>query len=46
MLSALVRALVRETRLGLAVYADRGFGSTKGDAALVRQRIRDLVVSR
>jgi IS5 family transposase len=29
-----------------SVYADRGFGTTKGDAALIRQRIRDPVVPR
>ena len=29
-----------------SVYADRGFGTTKGDAALTRQRIRDPVIPR
>src|SRR5207244_738614 len=29
-----------------SVYADRGFGTTKGDAALARQRIRDPVIPR
>jgi transposase, IS5 family len=29
-----------------SVYADRGFGTSKGDAALVRQRIRDPVIPR
>ena len=29
-----------------SVYADRGFGTTKGDAALIRQHIRDPVVPR
>ena len=29
-----------------SVYADRGFGTKKGDAALVRQRIRDPVIPR
>jgi IS5 family transposase len=29
-----------------SVYADRGFGSTRGDAALLRQRIRDPVIPR
>jgi IS5 family transposase len=29
-----------------SVYADRGFGTSKGDAALARQRIRDPVIPR
>ncbi len=29
-----------------SVYADRGFGTKKGDGALVRQRIRDPVIPR
>jgi hypothetical protein len=29
-----------------SVYADRGFGTKKGDAALTRQRIRDPVIPR
>jgi transposase, IS5 family len=29
-----------------SVYADRGFGTKKGDAALARQRIRDPVIPR
>jgi transposase, IS5 family len=29
-----------------SVYADRGFGTTKGDAALTRQHIRDPVIPR
>jgi IS5 family transposase len=29
-----------------SVYADRGFGTTKGDDALTRQRIRDPVIPR
>jgi IS5 family transposase len=29
-----------------SVYADRGFGTTKGDAALLRQRIHDPVIPR
>jgi transposase, IS5 family len=29
-----------------SVYADRGFGTSKGDAALGRQRIRDPVIPR
>jgi IS5 family transposase len=29
-----------------SVYADRGFGTTKGDAALDRQRVRDPVIPR
>jgi len=29
-----------------SVYADRGFGTAKGDAALARQRIRDPVIPR
>jgi IS5 family transposase len=29
-----------------SVYADRGFGTAKGDAALIRQRIRDPVIPR
>jgi transposase, IS5 family len=41
--------IVKAKRAGMrvrSVYADRGFGTTNGDAALARQRIRDPVIPR
>jgi transposase, IS5 family len=45
----LEQPIARAKRAGMqlrSVYADRGFGTNKGDAALVRQRIRDPVIPR
>jgi len=45
----LERPIAKAKRAGMqvrSVYADRGFGTTKGDAALARQQIRDPVIPR
>ena len=42
-------AIAKARRSGMqvrTVFADRGFGTGKGDAALVRQRVRDPVIPR
>jgi hypothetical protein len=45
----LERPIAKAKRAGMrlrSLYADRGFGTNKGDAAPVRQRIRDPVIPR
>jgi transposase, IS5 family len=45
----LEQPIAKAKRAGMqlrSVYADRGFGTSKGDAALVSQRIRDPVIPR
>jgi len=47
--AVLEEPIVKARQAGMqvrSVYADRGFGTSKGDAALVRQRIRDPVIPR
>jgi IS5 family transposase len=47
--SLLDDAITKAKKAGMqvrSVYADRGFGTSTGDAALARHRIRDLVIPR